>query len=146
VYLPAGKWYDWWTNEAVTGGRWVERPVDLATMPLYVKAGAIIPIDPVRQYTSETAAEPTTLRVYPGADGVFTMYDDDGQSQGYLDGSDAKIQWIRMSWDEGGKKLVLDAQRGWPAGITRTFKVVVMPNEGESRTLEFGGRRAELSF
>ena len=55
VYLPAGAWYDWWTGEKVEGKRWVDRPVDLATMPIYVRAGAIIPIDPVRQYTGVTA-------------------------------------------------------------------------------------------
>src|SRR5207302_5950768 len=83
LYLPAGIWYDWWTNEKVVGGRWLDRPVDLATMPLYVRAGAIIPFDPVRQFTAQAVTEPTALRVYPGADGEFTLYDDDGTSLDY---------------------------------------------------------------
>jgi hypothetical protein len=60
VYLPPGDWYDWWTNAKATGGRTVTRPVDLATMPIFVRAGAIIPVDPVRQYTGEPVSEPTT--------------------------------------------------------------------------------------
>src|SRR5438128_6702380 len=51
LYLPAGTWYDWWTGESLAGQRWIERAVDLATMPLYARAGAIVPLDPVRQFT-----------------------------------------------------------------------------------------------
>ena len=86
VYLPKGEWYDWWTNARVSGGQDVTRQVDLATMPIYVRAGAIIPVDPVRQYTSEPVTEPTTLKVYRGADGEYTLYEDDGISQEYLTG------------------------------------------------------------
>ena len=75
----------------------VARAVDLATMPIYVRAGAIIPVDPVRQYTSEPVAEPTTLRVYRGADGQFTLYEDDGISQDYLK---AKGSWTRIVWND----------------------------------------------
>ena len=72
LYLPAGTWYDWWTDEKLTGQQWVERPVDLATMPLYVRAGAIVPLDAVRQFTSQQLDTPTRLRIYPGTDGHFT--------------------------------------------------------------------------
>jgi len=64
LYLPAGTWHDWWTGEKIQGGQWVDRPVDLATMPIYARAGAIIPLDPVRQYTAQLVAAPTTLRVH----------------------------------------------------------------------------------
>jgi alpha-glucosidase/alpha-D-xyloside xylohydrolase len=67
VYLPKGEWYDWWTNAKSTGGQTVSRPVDLETMPIYVRAGAIVPVDPVRQYTAQPVTEPTTLKVYRGA-------------------------------------------------------------------------------
>ena len=97
VYLPKGEWYDWWTNARATGGQSVARAVDLATMPIYVRAGAIIPVDPVRQYTSEPVTEPTTLRVYRGADGQFTLYEDDGISQEYLQG---KGSWTRIAWND----------------------------------------------
>lgn len=86
LYLPAGKWWDYWSGEAMEGGREVSRPVDLKTMPLYVKAGAIVPFGPVRQYAREPVAEPLTLRVYPGADGRFALYEDDGESFRYQRG------------------------------------------------------------
>ena len=81
VYLPAGTWYDWWDNARHDGGTSVTRKVDLATMPIYVRAGSIIPFDPVRQYMAQPVTEPTTLKVYTGANGEFTMYEDDGNSQ-----------------------------------------------------------------
>ncbi len=69
LYLPRGAWFDFWTEERVDGGREIDRAVDLATMPLYVRAGAVIPMGPVKQYTDEPSDEPMTLVVYPGADG-----------------------------------------------------------------------------
>ena len=85
-YLPRGVWHDYWTNERHEGGREIERAVDLETTPLYVRAGAIIPHDPVRQYTSETVREPTSFVVYPGADGKGRLYEDDGVSFDYRKG------------------------------------------------------------
>ena len=138
VYLPAGDWYDWWTSTRVSGGRTVSRAVDLATMPIYVRAGAIIPVDPVRQYTGEPITEPTTLQVYRGADGQFTLYDDDGISQEYLRGAGS---WIRMSWNDRAGQLTLEP--GAPPGATnlvaaRTFTVRVLP-EGVTRQVTYIG-------
>ena len=112
VYLPKGDWYDWWTNERQTGGKSITREVDLKTMPLYVRAGAIIPFDPVRQYTGEQAAEPTTLKLYRGADGQFTLYDDDGISLDYLKN---RAVWIRFTWNDSARRLTIEP--GAPAGI-----------------------------
>jgi alpha-glucosidase/alpha-D-xyloside xylohydrolase len=100
AYLPVGRWFDWWTGEKLAGQRWIERPVDLTTLPLYVRAGAIVPLDPVRQFTAQTVTEPTMLRVYPGANGAFTLYDDDGQSLGSRRFG-REIVWIRARWDDG---------------------------------------------
>ncbi|HEX7470493.1 MAG TPA: TIM-barrel domain-containing protein, partial [Verrucomicrobiae bacterium] len=146
VYLPAGTWFDWWTGEKLEGRRWVERPVDLATMPIYVRAGAIVPLDPVRQYTSQPVSEPTTLRVYPGASGTFTLYDDDGQSLGYRDGSDSKTIWIRFHWDDAARKLVIEPDprmKKWP-GEMRTFRVEVVGSNAKPNAVEFRGKRVEV--
>jgi alpha-glucosidase/alpha-D-xyloside xylohydrolase len=148
VYLPAGTWFDWWTGERVAGKRWVERPVDLATLPLCVRAGAIVPLDPVRQFTGQAVTEPTTLRVYAGADGAFTLYDDDGQSLGYRDGSDAKIVWIRLRWDDRARRLTLEADdrmKKWPGGV-REFVVEVMGSESGSKRVAFNGQGIEVRF
>jgi len=145
VYLPAGKWYDWWTNAAATGGGWINREVDLSIMPIYVRAGAIIPFDPVRQYTEQPVTMPTTLRIYPGADGDFTLYDDDGISQDYLQG---KASWIRMSWKEATHTLTLHP--GAPAGGTsqpvhRAFAIQVMTRPDKSvKNIVYEGKRLEV--
>jgi alpha-glucosidase/alpha-D-xyloside xylohydrolase len=142
VVLPVGDWYDWWTNARVRGGRTIPRVVDLATMPIYVRAGAIIPVDPVRQYTSQTIAEPTTLRVFPGADGQFTIYEDDGTSQEYLK---RRGTWTRLTWNDRARQLTIEA--GPPAGATnvprpRSFRVQLP--DGTTRTVEFDGVRARI--
>lgn len=144
LYLPAGDWYDWWTNEKITGARWLERPVDLGTLPLYARAGAIIPLDPVRQYTAQPASEPTTLQVFPGADGRFVFYDDDGSSLNYLQGQSLSI---RITWDEGKRMLTLepDARSKSQAGLPRSFQVVLMPH-GAPKTIAYLGRKVQMRF
>src|SRR6185436_15823088 len=97
-----------------------ERPLDLATLPLYARAGAIVPLDPVRQFTAQAVNAFTILRVFPGADGEFTLYDDDGESLGYRDGSDPKTIWIRMRWDDALRQLTLEPDvrmKKWPGGV-----------------------------
>ncbi len=148
VYLPAGTWHDWWTHEKITGGRWVDRPVDLATLPLYVRAGTILPLDPVRQYTAQPASDPTTIRVFPGADGAFTLYDDDGQSLAYRDGADARTQWIRFRWDDTKRTLTLerdDRMPHWP-GEPRVFSLEITDRTHPPRQIIFRGEKitAEL--
>jgi len=141
VYLPEGAWYDWWTGEKIQGKRWIERPVDLATLPLYVRSGGIVPLDPVRQYTSQPVSEPTTLRVHPGTAGTFILYDDDGQSLGYCDGSDSETVWIRFRWDDAARRLTLESDermKKWPGG-TRVFAVEVAGSIAKPRLVEFRG-------
>jgi alpha-glucosidase/alpha-D-xyloside xylohydrolase len=145
VYLPAGDWYDWWTNEKTTGGVTVTRAVDLGTMPLYVRAGAIVPFDPVRQYTSQPVTGPTTLRVYTGADGHYTLYSDDGISQQYVAG---RGTWIRMTWNDRTRQLSLEP--GAPKGATnlaatRMFRVLLLP-AGTTRDVSYDGKKAEVRF
>jgi alpha-glucosidase (family GH31 glycosyl hydrolase) len=140
VYLPAGDWYDWWTNEKTSGGRTVARAVDLATMPIYARAGAIIPVDPVRQYTSEPVTEPTTLRVYRGANGAFTLYEDDGVSQDYLRG---RVTLTQMSWNDRARELTIAPRSGDP--VTRTFNVVMLP-EGTTKTVTYSGKSVRVRF
>jgi alpha-glucosidase/alpha-D-xyloside xylohydrolase len=145
VYLPGGDWYDWWTNEKAAGGKAVTRQVDLGVMPLYARAGAIIPVDPVRQYTAQPVAEPTTLKIFGGADGEFTLYADDGISQEYVEG---RGTWIKMTWNERARRLTLEP--GAPKGATnvatkRTFRAVLLP-AGTSKDVSYDGKRVEIRF
>ena len=109
VYLPAGRWYDFWDESAHDGGRHLRRPVDLATLPLYVRAGALLPLGPVRQYSSEPVDGPLTLHVSPGADGAVTVYEDDGQTFDYKRGA-----WmgIEMQWSDARRTLTLRLAKG----------------------------------
>jgi alpha-glucosidase/alpha-D-xyloside xylohydrolase len=148
VYLPAGTWLDWWTGQPVEGARWIERDVDLETMPIYVRAGAIVPLDPVRQFTGQQVTTPTTLRIHPGADGMFNLYDDDGQSLGYRDDSDASTVWIRLHWDDDVRRLTLEPDarmKEWPGG-TREFAVEIAGEDGSSRRIAFEGGRVAVNL
>jgi alpha-glucosidase (family GH31 glycosyl hydrolase) len=145
VYLPKGDWYDWWTNEKATGGRTVTRQVDLGTMPLYVRAGAIVPTDGVRQYTAQPVTEPTTLRIYAGADGEYTLYQDDGNSQEYLKG---RGTWTRIAWNDRKRQLTIrpDAPKGATNLTTkRTFRVLLIPN-GTTQEVTYEGRPTKVRF
>jgi len=140
VYLPAGKWYDWWTGKAETGGRSVQRAVDLATMPIYVRAGAIVPVDPIRQYTGHKVDGPTTLKIYRGANGKYTLYDDDGISLDYLEGD--SVQTL-IKWNDAAKTLSLE-----PASkktTTRTFQLELTP-DGVTKEIQYTGQRVEFKF
>src|SRR5690606_1479050 len=104
IYLPKGTWYDFWTNEAHNGGDRIIRQVDLATLPLYIRAGAILPFDPIRQFTSQAVDEPLTIKVYGGADGKYILYEDDGISMDYLKGN---MDRTEFHWDDNEKTLVI---------------------------------------
>jgi alpha-glucosidase (family GH31 glycosyl hydrolase) len=148
VYLPAGDWYDLWTNERIAGGREITRRIDLATMPVYVRAGSILPLDPVRQYTSESVDEPTTLQIYPGRNGAYRWYQDDGMSLDYERG---EFSWTRLLWDDAARTLVIehDPTRGGRTPPAATLRVRLMApgaTGGLIRTVHFDGTRAEVTF
>jgi alpha-glucosidase/alpha-D-xyloside xylohydrolase len=109
VYLPAGMWYDFHTLQRVPGGREIERAVDLSTLPLYVRAGGILPFGPIKQYTGETVREPLRIRVYPGANGQFSLYEDDGISFAYERG---EFMRVGMRWDDARRELHLALESG----------------------------------
>ena len=142
VYLPQGVWYDFWNNEEIAGGRVVSRNVDLATMPLYVRAGAIIPFGPVKQYTEERADTPFSLRVSPGADGQFELYEDDGRTFNFRHG-----EWmgILMRWTDKSRRLSLALSKGSKFSGQRSFEVVVA-GDTKMRSISFSGRPVTLQL
>jgi len=109
LYLPRGQWIDFWTNELMEGGREIDRPVDLETMPLYVRAGAVLPMGPVKQYVGENVAEPASLVVYPGANGSSSLYEDDGRTFSYRQGAYMRIA---MTWQDQTRTLTLRPTAG----------------------------------
>jgi alpha-D-xyloside xylohydrolase len=131
VYLPAGtRWTDFWTGESLDGGRRIEAEAPLQTMPLFVRAGSVVPLGPSLQYASERPADPVELRVYTGADGRFTLYEDAGDGYDYERGEYATIE---MRWDERKQTLTIGPRQGRFPGLLeqRTFRVVwVGPRHG----------------
>jgi len=142
IYLPRGVWYDFWTNERIEGGREITRAVDLATMPLYLRAGAILPLGPVKQFVEEGSEEPLTLAVYPGTDGSFLLYEDDGKSFDYQRG-----EWmgIQMSWHDRNRVLELQLAPGSKmlAPLKREINVKVGEN---GKQVQFDGRLTQIRF
>jgi alpha-glucosidase/alpha-D-xyloside xylohydrolase len=144
LYLPNGVWHDFWTEERAEGGRFVDRTVDLATTPLYVRAGAVLPMGPVRQYTSEPSEEPLTLVVYPGADGVSSWYEDDGKSFDYRRG-----EWMRVEtmWRDAARQLTLRLAPGAKMLTPAPRRLQVrVAGTGLSKTIEFNGRSIDVSL
>ena len=137
VYLPEGRWYDWFTNTLIEGGGDYTRQVDLETMPIFVRAGSVIPIDPARQFVSEKVEDDLTFRIYTGADGEYTLYEDDGISNDYL--RDKGYNLIRLQWDDASRTLKIDPSVMKLTGNTqRTFKVLTIP-DGKAYEIQFDG-------
>jgi len=116
VYLPEGQWYDFYTNKAFDGGRWIEADADISNIPVFVKAGAILPM---AEEAESTAAqkELSKLRVYAGADGEFTFYTDAGDGYGYEKG---EYECVTLKWDDKAQKLAM------PEEWTGTVKITVI--------------------
>jgi len=122
VYLPAGTWYDFWTGSTATGDAKVTADAPLSKIPLYVKAGSIIPMGPAIQYATESI-DPLEIRVYKGANATFTLYEDEGDTYNYETG---KYSQITFNWDDTAQQLSIGARTGSYTGMpaTRTFNIV----------------------
>ena len=146
LYLPQGTWYDFWTGSAIAGGREITRPVDLATIPLYVRAGAIIPAWPLKQHTGQADDEPLTLTVYPGTDGTAVIYEDDGASFDYRAGKQHKIAAV---WHDREKRLALKLDQGSKAAaalpLARTIALGIATT-GATRDTVFDGTEQTFDF
>jgi hypothetical protein len=93
VYLPAGVWINFWTDESCVGPRFLKVHAGLDTIPLFIRQGAIIPMGPDVQYSSERPLDPLTLEIYRGCDGATTMYEDDGETSAYQNGGFAETRF-----------------------------------------------------
>lgn len=137
LYLPHGTWFDYWTQEKHEGGREITRKVDLETIPLYVRAGAVLPMGPVKQYTGEKVDGPLTLWIYPGADGTSPLYEDDGESFDYHKG---EYMHVEMEWNDHQRQLSLKLRNGSKmlAPAKRNFRLRVA-GEKTTRDIVFDG-------
>jgi alpha-glucosidase/alpha-D-xyloside xylohydrolase len=142
VYLPQGGWYDFWIGDRVEGGREITRRVDLETIPIYVRAGAVLPFGPIKQFVEEKSDQPLSVSIYPGSNGSFLLYEDDGKSFNYRKG-----EWMgtQMDWDDERQALTLQLAHGsrmlQPG--PRKFDVKL---QDTVRHAEFDGRKVEVKF
>ena len=129
VYLPKGdSWTDLWTGETFEGGQSISRNVTVAVMPLYVHAGTIMPWGPKVQYSSESNWDNLEIRIYPGADGTFTLYEDEGDNYNYEQG---KYTEIPFTWDDENHSLTIGNRTGAFPGMLekRTFRIVLVDKD-----------------
>ncbi len=142
VYLPRGAWFDFWTGERVQGGAEIRREVDLETTPLYVRAGAILPLGPAKQYVEHKVDEPLSISIYPGADASFLLYEDDGSSFDYRKG---KWMGVQMAWHDARRVLKLSLASG--SRILPPLRRNIEVKLGQStRAAVFDGHPVEVSL
>ena len=142
VYLPKGTdWYDFWTGERLKGGQTLTRSTHLDTVPLYVRAGGIIPLGPDVQYVSEKPWDALEVRVYPGADGRFTLYEDEGDGYAYEQGACSEIEFTLK-----GRTLTVGERRGSFPGMLRerTFRIVTP--DGRSQEISYDGSSLSIKL
>ncbi|HJV62188.1 MAG TPA: TIM-barrel domain-containing protein [Albitalea sp.] len=147
--LPAGcDWFDFWTGARHAGGRRVERDYALDEFPLFVRAGSIVPLGPVVEYTGQHPDAPWEIRVYPGADASFTLYEDDGETYRYERGERATTS---LHWDDARRTLRVGARQGrYPGMVMRRelrVRLIAPPGQIEqTQAARYGGRALALQF
>jgi alpha-D-xyloside xylohydrolase len=153
LYLPKSKWFDFWTGAVMEGGRALDAPAPLERMPLFVRAGSIIPLGPDVQYAAEKPSDPIELRVYRGADGDFLLYEDENDTYDYAKGSYATIAF---RWDDARHVLTIGDRKGSFAGMleNRTFCIVLVgeghgagiaPTSQPDKVVEYSGRQVTIT-
>lgn len=144
VYLPAGTaWWDYFSGEKFQGGKTYSRQVKLNSIPLYVKAGSILPIGPDVQYASEKPWDNLEVRVYPGADGEFTLYEDEGDNYNYEKGM---YSTITFAYNDRSRKLTIgDRQGSFPGMIGKRKFNIVLP-DGKSASVDYDGRKQTVKL
>ena len=143
-YLPKGaQWYDFWTGQRYQGGQNVELQTSIDRVPMFVRAGSILPLGPEMQYVGEKSWDNLELRVYPGANGSFVLYEDEGDSYNYEKGT---YTTITFDWSDKSRTLTIGARRGSYPGMlqSRTF-TVVMP-DGSQKTVDYRGIKTTVRF
>jgi alpha-D-xyloside xylohydrolase len=155
TYLPAGPdWYDFWTGEKLTGGNKVNKETPFDIIPLYVKAGSIIPIGPGVQYAEEKKWESLEIRIYRGADGKFVLYEDENDNYNYEKGI---YSTITFDWDDKKKTLIINDRNGSFPGMldSRKFNIVIVNDNkgvGENmvsqpdKEITYSGKKLAIRF
>jgi alpha-D-xyloside xylohydrolase len=152
LYLPSAKWYDFWSGTIIDGGHTIGADAPLERIPLYVRAGSILPMGPEMEWSTEKPADPIELRIYCGADGDFTLYEDENDTYDYEKGVYATVP---IHWDDRQSTLTIGDRKGEFPGMLqkRTFRVIfVHANHGvgvdsssePDKTIEYSGAQVQV--
>ena len=155
VYLPKGtKWFDFWTGEALNGGQLVTKEVPIDIIPLYVRAGSIVPFGPKVQYSTEKKWNNLEIRIYPGANGEFVLYEDENDNYNYEKGA---YSTIKFTWDDANRTLNIADREGTFPGMlkSRKFNIVVVDKENGTgsiqstkftKSVSYGGKKKSVKL
>ena len=155
VYLPKGtKWFDFWTGETLNGGQMVTKEVPIDIIPLYVRAGSIVPFGPKVQYSTEKKWNNLEIRIYPGADGEFVLYEDENDNYNYEKGA---YSIIKFTWDDAKRTLNIADREGTFPGMlkSRKFNIVVVDKENGTgsvqstkftKSVSYGGKKKSVKL
>ena len=152
VYLPkSANWYDFWTGKLIAGGQTIDAAAPIETLPLYIKAGSIVPMGPYLQYATEKVADPIEIRVYTGADADFVLYEDENDTYNYEQG---KFSTIALNWNEASKTLTIKDRKGEFPGMLkdRTFRIVYVTTTNgkgiepaaKAQTVKYSGQEISI--
>jgi len=153
LYLPEDKWYDFWTGVAVEGGRTINASAPLDRLPLYVRAGSIVPLGPDEEWSTQKPADPIELRIYRGANGDFVLYEDENDNYDYEKGVYATIP---LHWDDAAQTLTIGERKGQFPGMleSRAFRVVfvsenhgvgINPADEADKVVQYSGKRIAVT-
>ena len=154
LYLPKGaQWVDFWTGEKLEGRQEISREAPIDIIPLYVKAGSIVPVGPSVQFATEKSWDDLQIRIYPGADGEFTLYEDENDNYNYEKG---KYTTVRMTWNDKDRRLIIHPRKGSYDGMlrNRNFRIVVvdhlkglgLDNESYTVNVEYKGKKLNIKL
>ena len=143
-YLPKGAlWYDFWTNKSFKGGQNVTLETTLDRVPMFVRAGSILPLGPEMQYVGEKAWDNLEIRVYPGANGSFVLYEDEGDNYNYEKGV---YSTITFSWNDKARKLTIGARKGEFPGMLMSRQFTIVLPDGRQQQVSYDGTECVISL
>ena len=143
-YLPKGTtWYDFWTGKRYKGGQSVTLETQLNRVPMFVRAGSIVPMGPEMQYVGEKSWDQLELRVYPGADGQFVLYEDEGDGYNYEKGA---YSTINIKWNERTRTLTIGERQGNFKGMIQQRCFTIVTPDGNQKTIEYSGKMQSVTL
>jgi len=144
LYLPAGvNWFDFWTGEKIAGGQTISKETPIDIIPLYIKEGSILPIGPNVQYATEKKWDNLELKVYTGANGSFTLYEDEFDNYNYENGAYTEIP---ITWDNSKKTLTIGERKGMYSEMLSNRKFTVILDDGTSKIVPYKGKKVVIKF